>query len=1353
MLADIGVDPLENGSDIRAYVDAVKQIESSGGWNTTGKANKKTGNSALGDYQWFPVPFKEDLKAAERYYEKSGLDEPKWIDDALKHKDPRKLTSGQQEELFMIRMYRLADNEDLRKAYTGDNDAGQYIFATYHHTAVDEDTQDVMDEYLPISQEAPVESGREPATSALARQTEQEYATPDLTTTPLEQPPLEEVAPTQRGQIPIPQPRQPAPAPTPQLTPVDVPQRSGRFPEVQARSSRVDPTPPQAPQLEEVVPTQRGQVPISERPVEADENPIELEDIADALEPVKVEASQVDTTFEREVIPAKLEGRYQSRLPSYEEAQADAGRQRKANKAQASKSSREDAIARYQSRLPEVEHRPSNESVNAVKLRRGLRTVGQGLTAGTGDELEAGLTALFSDTPYADARAEIMKDLEDQRAVRPATALFQDIGGGVLSGGALVSQLVKRGSSVATAGALEGGLMGAGYGEGIEGKALSTAGFAAFGGTLGKAVDWATTPSSKAMRSTKEGGRTQADDLYDDEILTVTIKNDLQPGNKVTYKAPDGSLKEVEVISVKTDMDKSNFYGAMEDFVFVRDGRYQIKVPYKDIVSFDRTGRSPLGALNDAEKEGQYQYVKAGPGGRYQQKQFSYLEEAPIQEAKTKPRQKVLRAKRNEDGSYSLMPSGKVEWELQDLTWRNAKTAGEFFEGTKYLLKDFYNQKLTPASDYVMRNVAPRVGAIFQRYSETALRSNTIAFKTIMEPMEKLVKAIDDDKKLKALIMDYTNQKNLIAWNEKIALARRQVGDSRVQLKGPLEQTITTREQLLEYIAKEYGNDQAIAFNRYLDWNRGKKADHVGRLSGVKEFTEDGAEHIHTRKMRKNPEEEPDDIFEELAMRDDGALEGRSRLSMIDDLADSTRADKVDRYFNPLLTDFRRTSNLEVLNQMARLFNLKRPAPGSQPTAVFDELYQTLISRGISEEKAGIAVKAMKDDFIGQSKTPNNWLQFLNSWGYAGSLAGPKSALLNLHDIPMAAVIYGPHSFKGVFKSMGYKVSDKGIVQRVGEFQNYVNEQMSLGAKDLSKQLADMSRKGTDVLMKYSAFGWADEVGKNAITRMIIQDAVDNVDNLSAKWGFYFSKSELDTIAKQIKKHGTDVQSYTGKGAELMEELFFAGLGQQQLISSAGRPLAWSRNPNMRFMWALRGFAMKQLALAHRNIIDNIAKGNNKAAWDYMKRYALFSAGAFGLLNESRQWMWGDGEFTASGVLMGFGDQIVSTASINTIGLNDYQWGKMMQEGVAITFIKSLEPLMTSVPRGNLGDVVDALDGEFKNNKELNVGQRLTLAPSQFPLIKQWSNAARNLEEDIGLMPDPLAQFNKVYIQQEKPDG
>ena len=1076
------------------------------------------------------------------------------------------------------------------------------------------------------------------------------------------------------------------------LAKISVPNRGGRFPEVSVpERSRV---PEEA--LAPIKPTQRGQVPIPQpkppAPDPESEPRLESElastqmDIQEAEEsPVKIEPSKVESTFERDVVPEKVERiseSYDEFLPTAEEIKEN----RAAKKAAVDNRKLYQKANDYDEFLPDSELRDFSDSYVGTELRRGARTVAQGLSAGTSDELEAGLRALFTDTPYGEARESIMRDIQEQRLVRPTTALFQDIGGGLLSGGALVSQLTKRGVSAARAGALEGGLMGAGYGEGIEGKALSTAGFAAFGGTLGKAVDWATTPSSKAMRATQQGGKTKADDAIDTEVERLTER-----------------------------------------------------------------------AMLEAEEAGQYQYVKAGPAGTYQQKQFSYLEEAPYEAANRKQRYKVLRVKKDKDGNPVLMPSGKVEWEMQDLTWRNAMTAGEFFDGIKFGMRDFYDQKLTPASDYVMREVAPRVGAIFQRYSETALRTNTIAFKTIIEPMEPLIKAMDEDKMLKAMVMDYTNMNNLLAHNQRIAQARKEIGDSAIRLRGELEQTITTRDDLLRYIGDNYGQEQAANFQRYLEWNKAKKAEHVDRLSGDDELirANEVADHIHTRKRKKNPEEEPEDILEEINMRPDDAKERRTRLSMVDNLNDVSKVDKVDSYFNPLLTDFRRTSNYEVLNQMARMFNLKKPgqSPNVQPSDVFEELFRTLISRGISPEQSRKAVNAMKDDFIGQAKTPHNWLQFFNSWGYAGSLAGPKSALLNLHDIPMAAVIYGPHSLKGVFKKMGYNVSDKGIVQRVGEFQNYVNEQMSLGQRDLAKQMADHARKGTDLLMKYSAFGWADEIGKNAITRMIIQDAVDNVDNLSAKWGFYFSKSELDTIAKQIRKHGTDVQSYTGRGAELMEELFFAGLGQQQLISSAGRPAAWSRNPNLRFMWALRGFAMKQQALAYRNIVDNIARGNNKAAWDYMKRYALFSAGSFGLLNEFRQWLWGDGEFTWSGVIMGFADQIVSTASINTIGLNDYQWGKMMEEGVTITFIKSLEPLMTSVPRGNLGDVVDALDGEFKNNKDLNVGQRLTLPASQFPLIKQWSSAVKNVEEDLGLKPNPLTQFNKVYIQQEQPDG
>ena len=109
---------------------------------------------------------------------------------------------------------------------------------------------------------------------------------------------------------------------------------------------------------------------------------------------------------------------------------------------------------------------------------------------------------------------------------------------------------------------------------------------------------------------------------------------------------------------------------------------------------------------------------------------------------------------------------------------------------------------------------------------------------------------------------------------------------------------------------------------------------------------------------------------------------------------------------------------------------------------------------------------------------------------------------------------------------------------------------------------------------------------------------------------------------------------------------------------------------------------------------------------------------------------------------MGFGDQIVSTASINTIGLNDYQWGKMMQEGVAVTFVKSLEPLMISVPRSNIGDAIDAIDNPDDLEMYQIPGKLLT---DVLPLAGQTSKMVNNITDDLAGLPsmNPINDVKK----------
>ena len=936
-------------------------------------------------------------------------------------------------------------------------------------------------------------------------------------------------------------------------------------------------------------------------------------------------------------------------------------------------------------------------------LKNAARTAVGGLTLGHADEAEGIVRSVFNDTSYRDEVEAVRREMQEFNAVNPNASLGLDLVPALVTGAGLIKAGQKAGQSATRVAAGEGGVAGVGYAESPEEAMMMAPAYALAGGTLGKGIDWLSSASKRIKTASKEGARTQADDQLDDGILTQNIQLAAKENDSVMYRTNNGDLKRVSVVSAK------------DGNVVIKDGANQYAVPLSKIEKIEvKTDKQ----IADYERLQEFDNAR----GQY------------------KPRRQVI-------DYEETVKQGKTADDpiMRDATWRDATNAGELWDGMKDGVKKWYDQKLTGADDMLSRRVSKAVGARFARASQNAVRWSTNAFVKIGEPLRNVAQLADDDRYFKAMVMDLTNSRKL-----------------GIEGKNPPSQ-----KEVEDYIRNKLGEDDVKAFRDYMEWNRQKKADHVDKLNGRQAFKEHA--HIHTQLNKQGKEKlfkkgkakaDEDDALtelkreEEFALRDDDALEYRSRGSMRD-LLNDTREEvlNVDDYMNPFFSDFRRTSNLEALYQLAKVFGLDTADESFQPSQVFDRIEKSLIDRGIEPKAAKLAADTMKDDFVGNSKTPNNWLQALNSVGYMGSLAGPKSAILNLHDILVAGSVYGHKSMRSMFDDMGYSVTEKGIRQNVGEFRNDLIANLRTGEYESGALARDITRKGTDALMKGSGFAALDRVGKKGVTKMVIQDAVDNVDNLADRWGFYFSKRELDLIEKQIRKHGTDVGSMTGKGAELFEELFFAGLGQQQLISSSGRPAAWSRNPNARFMWALRGFAIKQQALLLREITDKIAEGKTKEAAKFMGRYAAFAAGGFGLVNESRQWLMGDGEFTFHGMLMGAGDQIVSTMSINTIGLNDYQWGRMMRNGVTLTFLESVIPIGIDIPKDMVLDTVDALDGKIKGEEGFTAGQRIAYPVAQLPMIKQPARLLSNLEDNVGL-PNPMRQFTDMYIETELPkDG
>lgn len=1445
----IGV-PVEYAApNFNLYFRTVSGIESTFGLNTTNSSS-----SAKGEYQILDGTYETMLNRAIRTYKMVDAEPPKWMTDAKndKNRDVRDLTKDQEKELLLLDMEQrpqknaegVGSSKLMAELAMGNWDAGKQLYYEHHHTNPDQATIDRAEEYFgrfaPAVTNVIEESGREPVASALARQTGQEYATPDLTTpinagmlseitdlpsrrgggeilnevatpqrsgrfpevsVPQRGGRIPEVTPTQRGQVPIPQPRQPDPAPTPQLEPVSVPQRSGRFPEVQPQSSRINPTPPRAPQLEEVVPTQRGQVPVPvEPPVKPQREvgseprleselasgmmsdgvgstePASPEDILSSPEEVSLGVNITTPRVDRasvqdypkptltvdaeypipqEAIQVERSLQFEKPERSVSATQIDFDRAGRAAARSRPKPVLSDEALEQAARSVVPKNR-EYQSSGEYLLKNTARNLANYGTLNTYDYIESGYRSLLGEE-YDDVFKSIREDRRKVESAYPTSQLLGEIGAGGITGSSLFNA-GKRIAGPAGITSLElGTYMGLSGDTNQERLELATMG-SIMGYGLGGVVHLATRPAKQGNPS----ARTEADDQLDDDWVDQNINTAIKDGTTILYRAKprwrtnpetgyqemdSGMLKRVtpiEKIKKYNSKKPNQNFNSQKDEVRVRDENgNEFVVPLESIERVNLTGANT--------------------------KKFEATMKFENSNYQFKPPRQVLKEKYNEDGSLMLTKEGEeavargepltasmVQMELRDATWRDARTAGELWDSLVEGGKKLYADLVRGSDDTLYQKVSKQVGNFYQVASTTAGRQTTKDFVMIGQPLTPLSKIIDKDKYLKGFIGDVTNRRALI---EKY---------DGTQYKEWIIKEITP-EKLRAYIAKNHGEENAKAWDAYVEWNYGKKEIHVDYLSGMEQFRRKNSPDVHIhmsltkeareKALRASNNRSGKQVEYNPLSRDDSALEKRSRGSfLLGQKFGLTDAPVVDDYLNPIFTDFRRTANLEQLYQIAKKFNLKMPDldSGEQAYKVFQRLEEDLIRRGINPQAAKYAAKIMSDDFVGSTRTPNGWLQALNSIGYAGSLAGFKSAVLNLHDIPMAAVLYGPKSFRGIANVKGIDVTDQGLRQNVGEFRDRMIESMRTGELSPAAYAAMVTRKGTDILMQGTGFAFFDTVGKNSISKMIVQNAVDTVDQLEKRWGFYFDERQIAVLKSQIQKHGTDLTKYNKEGAELMEELFFAGLGQQQLISMSGRPAAWARHPNFRMMWALRGFAIKQLALAEKNVVDNILEGNIKDAVDYMKRYVIFAAGSFGLLNEARQWLWGDGNFTAGGVLMGMGDQIISTASINTIGLNDYQWGRMMRNGVALTFLESLIPIGIDIPKDIILDIADAADGSVKNVDNMTVGQRLLYPAAQFPILKQTGRMFDNLADtrlfgmDIQApLPQPLDELNRRYLLTE----
>lgn len=942
-------------------------------------------------------------------------------------------------------------------------------------------------------------------------------------------------------------------------------------------------------------------------------------------------------------------------------------------------------------------------AVGALSLgARNVAIAGQGATR-LGTATRQGIAGALETAPFAYDALEQTKTYVQNKNLREGTSF---------------DELSYRDFMVATGTIIAGGAAGA-LGGAIAGPRT----------TMKDTVDWASSPSSKPYTTTPQGGRTAADELADEPLDAVqAAANEAQPVmEQALQQARFARELEKENPAPKPQTPRQVTPNSGRGYTGLLDREATPGPAPEPVKPIERSLYEQEDLLEQIQDlESRYNVTEALSGGRPSRQAQQAREEL----AELKDEYARNFSGQPGVGRFSMLDEKPwevrktdAELEATQRNWRDASTLGEVVDAVTNAGKNFVKDKIWGVDMRLRWEISPELGGRYQMANTRSIRKLTNEVKQFVEPMDRVFKLNVEDPQFQAMLLDYgANSKRM------------------------------SMERVKAYITNKLSAEDAIAFENYTMWSRQNSHDSLARFSGIKNPNILTRQHLHSKMTPAALERkklEPRADYDDLEIPVDPATLKLNRNFYFDPDPMNKAAKPVPSdYFPVLQSDFRRILTNRLAVEVSEAFEMPLIKGQYGPEGYLSTMHKHFKDRGISDKAADYAVKQIKDHMIGVNRSPELWLQALNNGAYGYVLSGPKSALLNLHDPAMATVNFEvplteiPGAlYRAYTNKAGADVIKSGIDQNLGEFVNQHIQTLQLlskGGMGTQRWWADNTRKVTNQMMKIGQFERTDIWSKNGTLNVILEQMVREAKDGSfiPKWGFYMPPTKLNKLQLALKKNGANFKNYKDpEEFDLVEDMVFAALGQQQLIAGSGRSAAWARHPNLRPMWALRGFASQQQGILMWKTVDQWRKGNQKEAMKYLGMYATVVGTSFGLLNESRQWLFGDGNFDLTGVFMGMADQMVSTASVNTIGLNDYQWGRIMEVGVMQAFAESLVPIAADVPFTVGKNFVDTLQGD----------QGPLFPIGQIPLIKQTLAAPQNLIEDLS---DNISDvtFNQVDV-------
>ena len=358
-----------------------------------------------------------------------------------------------------------------------------------------------------------------------------------------------------------------------------------------------------------------------------------------------------------------------------------------------------------------------------------------------------------------------------------------------------------------------------------------------------------------------------------------------------------------------------------------------------------------------------------------------------------------------------------------------------------------------------------------------------------------------------------------------------------------------------------------------------------------------------------------------------GQLAQRNRKS-----AQGMTQTEIKELKSPIVHMFERMGQENDVMELMKAIGLPPTmAQGSTMRDVQKAVYNHVESVTGDAEKATRAAEIIAETLKANRDHANNFFQTLSNQAYVGTLAQLDSALLNFHDPFMTAVRAGVGpTVKAIMEGLtrtGMSAKELGVPpSATHEFRDGIRTtvEQALNPRSKGEWIRDMSAKFTDWGFKKSFFQWADMTNKGITMRadfnnmqQMANKGSDGIAAMKEQYGHLLTPREWAEVMPLLKS-GKPLKDWPSRQLETMGTALRTSLGERQVLSMANRPGFYQRNPNLRWMYNMTGFAIQMNDMIKVDVVDKAAKGEYKEAGKKAAQYILATTMGYALVDTIR---------------------------------------------------------------------------------------------------------------------------------------